>query len=198
VQADFLIEERVEGVVVGVDEAGRGPLAGPVIAAAIILDRSDPNIQKLGINDSKKLSALKRESIYNYLVQKCHYAVGEATVEEIDTLNILQATMLAMRRAIEGILIPYNHVLVDGNQRPLHEPHVQAVIGGDAQSLTIAAASILAKVKRDALMLKLAEEYPDYLWHKNKGYPSTDHRQALIKYGPCPHHRRSFLRKILG
>lgn len=180
----------------GVDEAGRGPLAGPVYAAAVILDPAHPIA---GLNDSKKLSEKKREQLYDAIVDgAAAYAVAAATVEEIDTYNILQATFLAMRRAVEGLSLPPQAVLIDGNLVPpgLMAP-AQPVVKGDALSVTIAAASILAKVSRDRVMRELDEQYPAYGFAKHKGYGTLDHYAALREHGISPVHRRTFLRKFL-
>lgn len=189
---------EVTGLVAGVDEAGRGPLAGPVVAAAVILDDLKPI---RGVNDSKLLTPLKREKLYDEIRAKALCcSVAEATVEEIDTLNILQATMLAMRRAIEGLRLKPAQVLVDGNCLPVVNVLAQAVIGGDAKVRSIAAASILAKVHRDRLCLELHERHPQYGFAAHKGYATPEHLEALRRHGACEHHRRSFapVREALG
>jgi ribonuclease HII len=189
---------EVTGLVAGVDEAGRGPLAGPVVAAAVILDDLKPI---RGVNDSKLLTPLKRERLYDEIRAKALCcSVAQASVEEIDTLNILQATMLAMRRAIEGLRLKPAQVLVDGNCLPVVNVLAQAVIGGDAKVRSIAAASILAKVYRDRLCLELHEKHPQYGFAAHKGYGTPEHLEALRRHGACEHHRRSFapVREVLG
>lgn len=180
----------------GVDEAGRGPLAGPVCAAAVIL-KTDDIIE--GVNDSKKLSEKKRELLYDIIKQRAiSYSVAFATVEEIEKINILNATMLAMKRAVEGLKIPADYAIIDGNKTPELDIPCNYIVKGDAKSMSIAAASILAKVTRDRLLLEYAEQYPQYNFEKHKGYGTKVHIQALKEYGPCPIHRKSFLKKILG
>lgn len=177
--------------VAGVDEAGRGPLCGPVYAAAVILDPSRPIN---GLNDSKKLSEKKREALAPLIRERAlAWAVGVATVEEIDRLNILHASMLAMRRAVEGLGVPPDEVLIDGNRVPpgLVMP-ARAIIGGDASEPAISAASILAKTGRDHEMMALAAFYPQYGIARHKGYPTPEHLAALRAHGPSPIHRRSF------
>ncbi|MCR6666578.1 MAG: ribonuclease HII [Methyloversatilis sp.] len=177
--------------IAGVDEAGRGPLCGPVYAAAVILDPARPID---GLNDSKKLSEKKREALAPLIRERAlAWAVGIATVEEIDRLNILHATMLAMRRAVEGLAVPPDQVLVDGNRIPpgLTVP-ARAIVGGDASEAAISAASILAKTGRDHEMMALAALYPQYGIAKHKGYPTAEHLAALRIHGPSPIHRRSF------
>ncbi|PZU55440.1 MAG: ribonuclease HII [Thauera sp.] len=177
--------------IAGVDEAGRGPLCGPVYAAAVILDPARPID---GLNDSKKLSEKKREALAPLIRERAlAWAVGIATVEEIDRLNILHATMLAMRRAVEGLALPPDQVLVDGNRIPpgLTVP-ARAIVGGDASEAAISAASILAKTGRDHEMMALAALYPQYGIAKHKGYPTAEHLAALRAHGPSPIHRRSF------
>ncbi len=180
--------------VCGVDEAGRGPLAGPVCAAAVILPE---NTIIEGVNDSKKLSEKKREALYDVIKSKAlSYCIAYATVEEIETLNILNATMLAMKRAVEGLEIKADYAMIDGNRLPDLNIDSEFVIKGDAKSMSIACASILAKVSRDRLLYKYAEEYPQYLFEKHKGYGTKAHIEAIKEYGPCPYHRLSFLKKI--
>lgn len=177
--------------IAGVDEAGRGPLCGPVYAAAVILDPARPID---GLNDSKKLSEKKRKALAPLIRERAlAWAVGIATVEEIDRLNILHATMLAMRRAVEGLAVPPDQVLVDGNRIPpgLTVP-ARAIVGGDASEAAISAASILAKTGRDHEMMALAALYPQYGIAKHKGYPTAEHLAALRIHGPSPIHRRSF------
>ena len=179
------------GLVCGVDEAGRGPLAGPVVAAAVILDSARPIA---GLNDSKKLSAKKREALAIEIREKAlAWSVAEASVEEIDRLNILHASLLAMRRAVEGLTLAPELALIDGNRCPAQLPcPAQAVVGGDAKVAAIAAASILAKTVRDAGMLVLHAQYPLYAFDRHMGYPTAVHLAALRAHGPSPVHRRSF------
>jgi ribonuclease HII len=176
--------------VVGVDEVGRGPLAGPVVAAAVILD---PDRIPEGLNDSKKLTAKKRAALNDLIRQHTIFAIGEASVEEIDQINILQASFLAMRRAIEALPLTPDHALIDGNRLPKDLPcPATPVVGGDGVSPSIAAASIVAKIRRDYVMQTLAQHYPEYGWEKNAGYPTKSHKEALQNIGVTPHHRRSF------
>lgn len=180
--------------VCGVDEAGRGPLAGPVCAAAVILPE-DVIID--GVNDSKKLSEKKRESLFDVIrEQALSYSIAYATVDEIEEINILNATMLAMRRAIDGLEIKADYAMIDGNKIPPIDIDAECIVKGDAKSMSIACASILAKVSRDRLLYKYAEEYPMYGFDKHKGYGTKVHREAILKYGPCPYHRKSFLKKL--
>lgn len=179
--------------VCGVDEAGRGPLAGDVYAAAVILPRG---VEIEGVNDSKKLSEKKREKLYDIICEKAEaYSIATATVEEIDTLNILQASLLAMRRAVAGLSVHPDLALVDGNQDPHLSIAATPIIGGDAKSASIAAASILAKVARDRYMKQLDLEYPEYQFGRHKGYGTKLHYEMLDQYGPSPVHRRTFLKK---
>ena len=185
------------GLIAGVDEAGRGPLAGPVVAAAVILDDLKPI---KGLNDSKKLSPATRERLFDEIRAKALCcAIAEASVEEIDTLNILQATMLAMRRAVEGLRLKPGKVLVDGNRLPVLRIAAEAIVQGDAKVKAISAASILAKVHRDRLCLLLHEQHPHYGFDEHKGYPTPEHLAALRTHGACAHHRRSFapVREVL-
>lgn len=184
-------------LVAGVDEAGRGPLAGPVTAAAVILD---PSRIPEGLNDSKKLSAKRREALAAQIMAGSDWCVAHASVEEIDRLNILRASHLAMCRALAGLRQRPDLALIDGNMLPRDlEVPGQAVIKGDALSLSIAAASILAKLLRDRIMVDLAQQHPGYGWDVNAGYPTPAHRRALLDLGITPHHRRSFapIHKIL-
>lgn len=182
-------ELRLGGLVCGVDEVGRGPWAGPVLTAAVILD---PDNIPDGLNDSKKLTRKKREALYPLIMETARVGFGEATVEEIDHHNILQATMMAMGRAVENIGIKPDHALVDGNQLPKLNCPASCIKKGDNISLSIAAASIIAKVKRDFLMTKLGEIYPEYGWESNAGYGTSHHAQALRIVGPSRFHRKSF------
>jgi ribonuclease HII len=180
----------IPGLVAGVDEAGRGPLMGPVVAAAVILDELNPI---MGLADSKKLTALRREKLYDEIRAKalcCSIAL--ATVEEIDSLNILQATLLAMKRAVEGLRLKPNKVLVDGNRLPTLVILSEAIVGGDALVPAISAASILAKVHRDRWCAEFHLEYPQYGFADHKGYGTAEHLAALREHGACPQHRKSF------
>ena len=196
---DFSIETQVKSngfkLFCGVDEAGRGPLAGPVCAAAVIL-----NEEIEGLNDSKKLSEKKREALFDEIKEKAlSYSIAFASVEEIEEHNILNATYLAMNRAIDGLNIKADFALIDGNRVPtgISVP-CETVVKGDAKSCSIAAASILAKVTRDRLMLEEDEKYPEYNFKKHKGYGTKEHTDAILKYGMSPIHRPSFLKKLLG
>ncbi|MEE0914231.1 MAG: ribonuclease HII [Ruminococcus sp.] len=181
--------------VCGVDEAGRGPLAGPVCAAAVILPE---NTVIEGVNDSKKLSEKKRESLFEVIKSTAvSYCIAYATVEEIENLNILNATMLAMKRAVEGLDVKSDYAMIDGNRMPDLSIDGECIVKGDAKSMSIACASILAKVSRDRLLYEYAKEYPQYHFDKHKGYGTKVHVEALKEYGPCPYHRMSFLGKIL-
>lgn len=180
----------VPGLLAGVDEAGRGPLAGPVVAAAVILDDLAPI---RGLADSKALTALRRDRLYDEIRAKALcVSVAEASVEEIDRINILQATMLAMRRAVEGLRLPAQRVLVDGNRVPVLRVPAEAIVKGDAKVPAISAASIIAKVHRDRLCAGLHERWPQYGFDGHKGYPTPVHLEALRRHGPCEAHRRSF------
>ena len=182
--------------VCGVDEAGRGPLAGPVCAAAVIL----PDGELIeGVNDSKKLSEKKREALFEVIKERSRaYSVAFASVEEIESMNILNATMLAMRRAVEGLSISADYAMIDGNRLPELSIDAECIVKGDARSMSIACASILAKVSRDRLLYEYAKEYPQYHFDKHKGYGTKAHVEALREFGPCPYHRMSFLGKILN
>lgn len=182
------------GVICGVDEAGRGPLAGPVCAAACILPRG---LEIEGLNDSKKLTEKKRDALYDVIIEKAvAYGIAFATVEEIEELNILGATYLAMNRAIAALRVRPDLALIDGNRNQGIEVNSRTVIKGDSKCADIAAASILAKVTRDRYMLELDEQYPMYLFKKHKGYGTKDHYAAIREYGLCPAHRPSFLKKM--
>lgn len=184
------LDWSVPGLVAGVDEAGRGPLAGPVVAAAVILDDLAPI---RGLADSKLLTPLRRERLYEEICAKAlALAIAEASVEEIDRLNILQATLLAMRRAVEGLRLVPRHVLVDGNRLPVLRVPATAIVRGDATVPAISAASILAKVHRDRQCVALDLAWPQYGFALHKGYPTQAHLQALRQHGACPAHRRSF------
>lgn len=182
-------------VICGVDEAGRGPLAGPVYAAAVILP---DGLENLGINDSKKMSEKKREQLFDIVVENAiAYGVGFSTEKEIDEINILNATFLAMKRAVEAMGVKPDLVLVDGNRKPGTGYEELTIVKGDAKSISIAAASILAKVSRDRYMRQLSEKYPEYEFDRHKGYGTKLHYEKIEKYGILPDHRRSFLKKIL-
>lgn len=183
-------------VIVGIDEAGRGPLAGDVFAAAVIFPEG---VQINGLNDSKKLTEKKRCYLFDEIREKAlAYAIATASVSEIEEMNILNAAMLAMERAFNGLEANADIVLVDGNKAPEIEGNVKTIVKGDATSASIAAASILAKVARDNYAVRLDYEYPEYGFAKHKGYGTALHIEMLKKYGPCPVHRMSFLKKILG
>jgi ribonuclease HII len=180
----------IQGLIAGVDEAGRGPLAGPVVAAAVILDDMNPI---KGLNDSKKLSPLRRAKLYDEIRAKALCcSVAQASVEEIDQLNILQATMLAMRRAVDGLRLKPHKVLVDGNRLPVLDVLTEAIVRGDATVPAISAASILAKVTRDRWCQELDQRYPQYGFAGHKGYGTAEHLAALRTYGACPEHRKTF------
>lgn len=182
--------------VCGVDEAGRGPLAGPVCAAAVILP---PNTIIDGVNDSKKLTEKKREKLFDVILeQSLAYSVAWASVDEIEEINILNAAMLAMKRAVEGLPVKADFALIDGNKTPDLNIPAFPIVKGDSLSLSIASASILAKVSRDRLMYEYDKKYPEYEFGKHKGYGTKVHREKLLEYGPCEIHRPSFLKKILG
>ncbi len=185
-----LTRERARGgLVAGVDEAGRGPLAGPVVAAAVVLD---PDCYPDGMNDSKQLTAARREALLTMLRDCAEIGVGSASVAEIDALNIHWATMLAMERAVAALPRGPGHILVDGNRKPRWHHSTETVVGGDALSLSIAAASIVAKVTRDRLMTGLHVAHPGYGWATNMGYSTPEHFAGLKRHGACVHHRRSF------
>ncbi len=196
---DFELEKEARSkgylLVCGVDEAGRGPLAGPVCAAAVILDE---NLPVDGINDSKKLSEKKREALYDVIIKNAvAYGIAFASVEEIEEHNILNATYLAMNRAIEMLSVRADFALIDGNRVPTGIPiECQTVVKGDAKSMSIAAASILAKVTRDRLLLEYDQKYPEYGFAKHKGYGTAEHMDAIRKHGITEVHRPSFLKKL--
>ena len=182
-------------LVCGVDEAGRGPLAGPVFAASVILP---VNTVIEGVNDSKKISEKKRETLFEVIKQKAvAYSIAYSTEEEIDEINILNATFLAMSRAVYGLKPKPDIALIDGNKAPELNIPTRCIIKGDAKSQSIAAASILAKVSRDRLMKEMSIKYPEYQFEKHKGYGTALHRELIKKYGYCPIHRKTFLKKIL-
>ncbi|HEX5317591.1 MAG TPA: ribonuclease HII [Stellaceae bacterium] len=190
---DFAIEDGCGGVVCGVDEAGRGPLAGPVVAAAVILDRANlAAFLHERLDDSKAMTALARERCYEALLAGARIGVGAASVGEIDRVNILRASLVAMTRAVRALGVVPDIALVDGNQAPALGCAVRTVVGGDGLSFSIAAASVVAKVTRDRLMTMLARRYPGYGWERNAGYGTAAHSAALARLGITPHHRRSF------
>lgn len=198
---DFSLETaalaRGAHVICGVDEVGRGPLCGPVTAAAV---RLDPARIPPGLNDSKKLTAPRREALFQQILETAEVGIAHATVAEIDELNILHASHLAMKRAIAALPTAPDHALIDGNRLPPDLPcSAEAVVKGDARALSIAAASIMAKVTRDRIMVDLAQQFPGYGWERNAGYPTRDHLEALLNLGVTPVHRRSFapVHKIL-
>ena len=197
---DYSIEneyrEKGFNIICGVDEAVRGPLAGPVYAAAVILP-SDCVIE--GLNDSKKLTEKKREALFDEIKEKAlAYGIASADEKEIDEINILNATFLAMKRAIASLSVKPDLALIDGNQKPHTDIEEVTVIKGDAKSMSIAAASVLAKVSRDRFMLEMAEKYPQYEFARHKGYGTKLHYEKIAQYGVCNIHRRTFLKKILG
>ncbi len=188
--------EQGIGLVCGVDEAGRGPLAGPVCAAAVILP---PNADIPGLDDSKKLSDKRRRDLYPMIKELAvAYGIGIASDEEIDQINILQATYLAMERAIEALSVKPEIALIDGNRARDFGLPVETLVHGDSLSASIAAASVLAKVTRDDIMLQMAEQYPQYHFDVHKGYGTKAHYEALTEFGPCPIHRMTFLKKFYG
>ena len=181
------------GRVAGIDEAGRGPWAGPVVAAAVVLNQSKmPDELRFGIKDSKVISSAKRERLFSLLRLYAEIGVGRAEVTEIDETNILSATFMAMKRALQALSISVDFALVDGNQAPNLPCKVETVVKGDSRSLSIAAASIVAKVHRDREMAMLAKTFPGYGWEKNAGYGTKEHREALERIGVTPHHRKTF------
>lgn len=189
---DHSREDALGSLVCGVDECGRGALVGPVVAAAVVIPREAlPLLDEVA--DSKALSAARRATLSERIRASCRFAIGEADVEEIARLNILKATFLAMRRAVEGLGFVAEHALIDGNRIPPGLPcPATAVIKGDAHCLSVAAASIVAKVHRDALLARLHRDHPDYGWDRNAGYGTPDHLAAIARVGPCGHHRATF------
>ena len=197
---DFSLEEAAGGTIAGIDEAGRGPWAGPVVAGAVILDRQTLCAElRDGLDDSKVLSRPIRAGLYEILCRTARIGIGRAEVGEIDSVNILGATMLAMARSVSALGVIPDLALVDGNRKPELPCPVQCVVKGDRRSLSIAAASIVAKVSRDGIMAELARAFPGYGWERNAGYGTPEHRAALERLGVTPHHRRSFapIHKIL-
>jgi len=193
---DFSTEANHRGIVAGIDEAGRGPWAGPVVAAIVILDKA---CLPHGVHDSKQLSKPKREMLYDIICAQALTGVGICSVEEVDRHNVLGATKLAMQRAYAAISVKPDIALVDGNQLPDLPCDMDAIIDGDALCMSIAAASIIAKVTRDRMMVALAEEFPGYGWERNAGYGTREHQDGLARLGVTAHHRRSFapIRKLL-
>lgn len=190
---DLSLEKEDGGLVCGIDEAGRGPLAGPVVAAAVVLDLDHmPASLKRRIDDSKALTSEERREIHRELPRCALIGIGAASAREIDRINILRASLVAMRRAVAALRIVPDLALVDGNQRPPLAVPTRTVVGGDAKCLSIAAASIVAKVTRDLLMAELGRRHEGYGWEHNAGYPTPDHRAAIQALGITPHHRRSF------
>ena len=198
---DYSFEENAISkgfkTICGIDEAGRGPLAGPVYAAAVILPLG---LEITGLNDSKKLSEKKREELFDVICEKAvDFSIGIADEKEIDEINILNATFLAMKRAVGGLKIKPDYALIDGNRYPcIGGITEETIVKGDGKSMSVAAASILAKVSRDRYMLEIAEKYPQYCFEKHKGYGTKLHYEMLEKYGISPVHRKSFLKKLLG
>lgn len=190
------IYENGYKIICGVDEAGRGPLAGDVYAAAVVL-RKGQLID--GVNDSKKLSEKKREQLFEVIKEQAlAYSIAKASIDEIESINILNATMLAMQRAVDGLSEKPDFALIDGNRAPVLQIKAYPLVKGDSLSASIAAASILAKVSRDRYMLEIAKQYPQYQFEKHKGYGTKLHREKILEYGPSPVHRMSFLKKILN
>lgn len=190
------IKSQGYSVICGCDEAGRGPLAGPVFAAAVILPE---NIDIPKLNDSKKLTEKQRDKLFDLIKESASdYCIAQASVEEIEEINILNASMLAMKRAVDGLKTKPDFALIDGNIARGFDIPATPIIKGDALSPSIAAASILAKVARDRYCLEMDKAHPEYGFAKHKGYGTKDHREALLKYGPSPMHRKSFLKKLLG
>ena len=197
---DFQLEQKWGAGVAGIDEVGRGPWAGPVLACAVILNPDDIGATLLeGLDDSKKLTAKQREELYLSLTQTLEHAIGVASVEEVDALNILQASLLAMRRAVAALPTKPRAALVDGNRDPDLGIPTELVVKGDSRSFSIAAASVIAKVTRDRMMADLARAFPGYGWEKNAGYGTAQHQSGIKEFGITPHHRRSFkpIAKIL-
>ena len=198
---DLILESKIGGTVAGIDEAGRGPWAGPVVAAAVVLNTETLPLELLdGLDDSKRLSRARRETLFETLPAHARIGVGMADVTEIDRLNILQATLCAMARAVEELGIVPDHVLVDGNRAPTLSCTVDCIVKGDSKSLSIAAASIVAKVTRDRLMADLANTFPGYGWERNAGYGTAEHKAALERLGVTLQHRKSYapILKILS
>ncbi len=188
---DFSYEQHYSGLVCGVDEAGRGPLAGPVVAAAVIIDPA--HSIPAALQDSKKMTAHQREHVYEWVLTHTSHATALASVEDIDQMNILQASLYAMQQAVTGLSVMPSIALIDGNKMPDQLPcPAEAIVKGDSLSVSIAAASVLAKVTRDRMMLEIARAYPEYGFERHMGYGTAAHLEALRTHGPCPWHRRSF------
>ena len=203
-EADFILEDQYKGLVCGIDEVGRGPLAGPVVAACVVIPKEKRSLDFIiHIKDSKRVSPKKREMLYKVITDLFPHAISVLSPQEIDKHNILQASLLTMTKAHDTLLnkknIVLEHALIDGNKIPIITTPASAIVKGDAKSKSIAAASIIAKVYRDRIMEDLAKEFPHYGWERNAGYPTLEHRQALIKFGATHHHLRSFapVRRIL-
>ncbi|MBN1299603.1 MAG: ribonuclease HII [Melioribacteraceae bacterium] len=189
------LSDKVE-LIAGVDEAGRGPLAGPVVAAAVVFD---PNVYIEGVNDSKKLSSSTRENLYGQIIKQClSFGIGIVSEKEIDKINILQATLKAMKKAVNKLRLKPDLILIDGNKKFDSKYNAITVVKGDSKSFAIAAASILAKVTRDNIMQMHSDNFPEYIFHKNKGYGTREHIEAIKKHGASKIHRQSFLGKIIG
>ncbi len=188
---DFTLENELSGIVAGVDEVGRGSLAGPVISAAVVF--TDRNTIIRGINDSKKLTAKSRQVLYKKITSTAKLGIGIASVKEINSYNILQATKLSMQRALMDLRLELDYVLVDGNQPPKIKWQTKSIVNGDNLSISIAAASIIAKITRDQLMQELHHQYPEYNWYKNKGYGTKEHIETIKIYGITEHNRESFM-----
>jgi ribonuclease HII len=183
-------------IIAGVDEAGRGPLAGPVVAAAVVFKQ---NVRLNGVTDSKMLSEKEREKLFVRIISRAYaYSVAAVSESVIDDINILNATMLAMKNSVDSLRIKPDLILVDGNRKFQSDIPVIPIVKGDSKSFSIAVASILAKVTRDRLMKNLAEDFPQYFWDKNKGYPTRQHREVIRQIGPSPIHRKTFLKKLLS
>jgi ribonuclease HII len=191
---DVAISDMYPGPIVGIDEAGRGPLCGPVVAAAVVIP---DGLVLEGLDDSKKLSLKKREALYEIIIKECMVGVSFVDEKKIDEINILQATYLAMTQALKQLDAKnYRTVLIDGNSVPLGINNAYAIVGGDGKVPAIAAASVVAKVSRDRYMHGIHLKLPQYNWLKNKGYATAEHRNSILEFGPCEHHRRSFIKKL--
>ena len=189
-----LLSRKIK-LIAGTDEAGRGPIAGPVVAAAVMFDR---NSFHQDINDSKQVNEKTREILFDWIIDNCLcFGIGIIEHDEIDKINILQASLKAMKTSVDQLNPNPDLILIDGNKTFLSEIKTKTIVKGDAKSFSIAAASIIAKVTRDRIMKKLSEEFPEYLWHKNKGYPTQEHIEAVRKYGATEFHRKTFLSRIL-
>ena len=193
---DNTFSSRKVKLIAGVDEAGRGPLAGPVVAAAVIFDKKTFHKE---INDSKKIPGKKRDELYNWILENClSYGIGIIGHEEIDEINILQASLKAMKQAAAQLSPIPNLILIDGNKSFISDIKTKTIVKGDAKSFSIAAASIIAKVTRDEIMKTAHEKFPEYFWNQNKGYPTLAHREAVKKFGASSFHRKTFLKKLLA